>query len=68
MVADFFSLVSVGANSLGIYPQHTATFDGLMKNYDKNESIQQSSFSMLKRAFGRVSHHLQESINVAKKW
>jgi len=68
MRANFFSLVSAGAGSFGIYPQHTATFDDLMKNYDKNENIQQSSFSMLKRAFGRVSYHLQESINVAKKW
>jgi hypothetical protein len=65
---NVFSLVGTGARSLGIYPQHTANFNDLMEIRNNNENIQRSSFSMLKRAFGRVSHHLQESINVAKKW
>jgi len=65
---NIFSLVGTGARSLGIYPQHTTNFNELMEIHKINENIQQSSFSMLKNAFGRVSHHLQESINVAKKW
>jgi len=67
-MVDIFYLVGTGASSLGIYPQHTANYNDLIDIYDKYENIRQSSFSMLKNAFGRVSHHLQESINVAKKW
>jgi hypothetical protein len=65
---NVFSLVGIGARSIGVYSQHTANFNDLMDIHSKNENIQQSSSSMLKSAFGRVSHHLQESINVAKKW
>ncbi|MDR3001745.1 MAG: hypothetical protein LBU89_10835 [Fibromonadaceae bacterium] len=64
-MTNFFSLVSAGADSLGIYPQHTTHFNDLVESIGKTKSVQQSSFSMLGRAFGRVSHHLQESIKVA---